>query len=262
LMSFVWLGLRYFTFHVIKKFKICDKKKNRGANFIKEDELLLLEEIYCEKHVIECKVTNKVSSAEKKAAWEKIGNNFNAKSGQGRNINQLRSKFDNLKTQARKVAVNSRMYFKDTGGGPSFDDNLDPIIEAVLKIINFKTVVGLEPTFDCDSSMAENVTNPCHSEAITNADFSENHLNYSLNKGEETMLLIVDANSPIDKNMNELDDFQLPASELGMSNVKNLHEPAAPIIKPSSAIVGNNTLRQKIKCLKQDHLAKEVATMT
>jgi hypothetical protein len=34
-------------------------KRCRGSNFTTEEELLLLEEIYKEKHVIECKTTNK-----------------------------------------------------------------------------------------------------------------------------------------------------------------------------------------------------------
>jgi hypothetical protein len=40
-------------------------KRCRGSNFTTEEELLLLDEIYKEKHVIECKTTNKVSNEEK-----------------------------------------------------------------------------------------------------------------------------------------------------------------------------------------------------
>lgn len=45
---------------------MCDKiKKNRAANFSKEEELLLVEEVQKERHIVECKTTNKISSIEK-----------------------------------------------------------------------------------------------------------------------------------------------------------------------------------------------------
>lgn len=41
-----------------------------------------------------------------------------------------------------------RSYIRGNGGGGSLTTNIDPIIELVLKIINWKTVVGLENTLD------------------------------------------------------------------------------------------------------------------
>lgn len=66
------------------------------------------------------------------------------------------SKYDNLKTLARKVVANKRSYCKGTGGGPFVGDDLDPIVEAILKIINVKTVIGIDFTGDSDGFSVTN----------------------------------------------------------------------------------------------------------
>lgn len=75
---------------------------------------------------------------------------YNANSLEYRNVDQLKSKFDNLKTKVRKFVAQERCYIRGTGGGGSLPTNTDPIVELVLKIINWKTVVGLENTLDSD----------------------------------------------------------------------------------------------------------------
>lgn len=75
---------------------------------------------------------------------------YNANSLEYRNVDQLKSKFDNLKTKVRKSVAQERLYIRGTGGGGSLNTNTDPIIELVLKIINWKTVVGLQNALDSD----------------------------------------------------------------------------------------------------------------
>lgn len=75
----------------------------------------------------------------------------NAKCQYARTIEQLKSKFENLKTKARKTVAGYTKNIKGTGGGPPIYLETDPVIEAVLRIINYKTVVGLQNNFDCDS---------------------------------------------------------------------------------------------------------------
>lgn len=84
----------------------------------------------------------------KDKAWGRVDVVYNANSLEYRNIDQLKSKFDNLKTKVRKIVAQERLYIRGTGGGGSLTTNIDPIIELVLKIINWKTVVGLENTLD------------------------------------------------------------------------------------------------------------------
>lgn len=65
-------------------------------------------------------------------------------------MDQLKSKYDNLKTKARKWAADKKIDFKGTGGGPGTNSHSDPVLEAVINIINFKTVCGLVPIYDDD----------------------------------------------------------------------------------------------------------------
>lgn len=60
----------------------------------------------------------------------------------------------NLKTKARKDVANKKVSLKKTGGGPSSGDELDPVTESVLGLINVKTVTGLKSQFDSDANEA------------------------------------------------------------------------------------------------------------
>lgn len=78
---------------------------------------------------------------------------FQSQQNVHRSIEQLKSKYDNLKTKARKDVAKQKSYRKETGGGPPDNGGgPDPVTESVLEIINIKTVVGLESPFDSDST--------------------------------------------------------------------------------------------------------------
>ncbi|XP_074032326.1 uncharacterized protein [Leptinotarsa decemlineata] len=70
--------------------------------------------------------------------------------GMVRSISQIKAKFDNLKTKARKDMAKQKSYMTGTGGGPAIKIDLDPVTEATLNIINMKTVVGLNNSLDSD----------------------------------------------------------------------------------------------------------------
>ncbi|KAL1489612.1 hypothetical protein ABEB36_013560 [Hypothenemus hampei] len=125
-------------------------KRNRGSNFTKEDELLLLSEVQKFQNIIECKMSDEVNLSEKNEAWRKIEIGFNAKNGSHRSLEQIKIKYDNIKCKARKVVASNKKYITGTGGGPTKNNELDPVIESVLEIINKKTVVGLANLYDCD----------------------------------------------------------------------------------------------------------------
>jgi hypothetical protein len=84
------------------------------------------------------------------AAWGRVSQAFNSSASQFRSVDQLKSKYDNLKTKARKVVAENRTYRQKTGGGGASSDKFDAVIEAVLRIINIKSVVGFENSVDCD----------------------------------------------------------------------------------------------------------------
>ncbi|KAG5875188.1 hypothetical protein JTB14_006847 [Gonioctena quinquepunctata] len=125
-------------------------RKKKSVSFSVEEQLRLLDLINKERNIIENKTTNKFTNDEKDKAWQRVTAAFNALALHRRNMDQLKSKYDNLKTKTRKVVVAQRTYIKGTGGGPPVTDKFDPVIENVLKIINIKTVVGFDSILDCD----------------------------------------------------------------------------------------------------------------
>ncbi|KAL1516508.1 hypothetical protein ABEB36_000417 [Hypothenemus hampei] len=74
-----------------------------------------------------------------------------------------------------KVVATQRNHVKGTGGGAPIDHTSDPVVEVVLKIINMKTVVGLENfliililhdeneenTPSCSYTQVESIIPPC-----------------------------------------------------------------------------------------------------
>lgn len=84
---------------------------------------------------------------------------FNAKNICNRNLDQMKVKYDNLKCKARKIYAADKIYMQGTGGGPAGNSETDPVIEAVLRIINKKTVTGLHNPFDTDCISTDFNTN-------------------------------------------------------------------------------------------------------
>ncbi|CAG9840768.1 unnamed protein product [Diabrotica balteata] len=81
-------------------------------------------------------------------AWKKIVANFNAKNFHKRTLDQVRAKYDNIKSTARKEVAKLRCYQGGTGGGLCTSFHLDTSTDAVLDLMN---VTGLNAEFDSDS---------------------------------------------------------------------------------------------------------------
>ncbi|KAG5863950.1 hypothetical protein JTB14_006841 [Gonioctena quinquepunctata] len=115
--------------------------------------MLLVEEVEKFKNIIECKTSDKVSNSNKIEALNKVTFQLNAKGPiqQARSMEQLKAKYENLKTKARKCAAENRGYYRGTGGGPTNEPDWDPVVEAVLRVINEKTVIGFHNPNDSDA---------------------------------------------------------------------------------------------------------------
>jgi molecular chaperone GrpE (heat shock protein) len=73
--------------------------------------------------------TNQFHQQEK--AWLKVLNEFNSKNLQTkRTLEQVKAKFDNLKTKARKEVGEKKKHIKRTGGGPAVNYDLDAVTDA------------------------------------------------------------------------------------------------------------------------------------
>ncbi|CAH1974839.1 unnamed protein product [Acanthoscelides obtectus] len=128
-------------------------KRARGSNFTKEEVLLLVRSVSKLQDIIESQVTDKVNNQEKNEAWQKVREYFCASNNTVRSVEQLKTKYENLKAKARKVAAQQRSFITGTGGGSGKVEPLDPVLEAILEIINKKTVVGLHSPWDSDSQI-------------------------------------------------------------------------------------------------------------
>ena len=81
---------------------------------------------------------------------------FNAKNSSSRSLEQIKIKYDNLIRKAWKVAASNNKYIVGTGDGPSQKPMSDPVlINTVPRIVNAKTVVGLENPCDSDGTFVK-----------------------------------------------------------------------------------------------------------
>ncbi|XP_074027736.1 uncharacterized protein [Leptinotarsa decemlineata] len=126
--------------------------KKKASPFSKEEELRLVEKINEERKFIENKETNKVSNTAKEMAWVRICASFNTNTLEFRGVDQLKSKYDNLKTKTRKQVAKEKKYEKGTGVGFFIPKMDDPVMDMILKIVNAKTVVGLTNPNDDDNA--------------------------------------------------------------------------------------------------------------
>ncbi|KAK4882239.1 hypothetical protein RN001_005558 [Aquatica leii] len=100
------------------------------------------------------KLVDIVAWKEKDAVWQKIGEEYNCGQLETRTVDQLRSKFDNLKKETRRYFAKQRQDLYRTGGGV-VEDNIRAILKLLYNkircIINL-SVLGLE-AFPGDSDM-------------------------------------------------------------------------------------------------------------
>lgn len=137
-----------------------ENSKKRAPNYSHPEKELLLNIIESFKETIENKKTNGVSVHEKKEAWRKICEKFNAASPNlhYRPAESLKKYYDKLKEDLRKRCALKKKELYKTGGGPELNGKDEMGDEFLMSIINKKTVVGLNSQFDCDREPASELT--------------------------------------------------------------------------------------------------------
>nr|CAI5869386.1 unnamed protein product [Callosobruchus analis] len=60
-------------------------------------------------------------------------------------------RYESSKKKAKKIVADTQTSVTDTSGGPGQVEIFDPVIEAILEVINKKTVVGLYSPWDSDA---------------------------------------------------------------------------------------------------------------
>uniref|UniRef100_A0A1Y1K3J6 Regulatory protein zeste n=1 Tax=Photinus pyralis TaxID=7054 RepID=A0A1Y1K3J6_PHOPY len=115
--------------------------------FSDNDMNMLVDLVYKYKHIIECKKTDALTWKDKDATWIKISDAFNASVMEKKTPEQLRTKYDNLKKDARRYFAKQRQDIYRTGGGVIENvirDILKHIFEKI-RVITTLSMEGIEP---------------------------------------------------------------------------------------------------------------------
>lgn len=123
---------------------------SRSRNFTQRENNLLIELILKNKDIVENKETDGKSNDIKNRAWGKIAITFNQQTvGDERSEKQLRSKWDNLKKDARTYHAEHMRRKYITGEGPR-QTTINDSFEKIITIIR-SSAKGFESSYDNDS---------------------------------------------------------------------------------------------------------------
>jgi Myb/SANT-like DNA-binding domain len=125
------------------------KKRPRAVNFLPSEHTLLVKLVDKYKNIVENKKTDAVSNDKKTSGWVKLTEEFNVLSGTyPRTLNNLKSKFDNIKRSTKKIITAERNERFKTGGGVPYIPTPNPEVEKIREIMG----VGLDGMFNCRDS--------------------------------------------------------------------------------------------------------------
>jgi hypothetical protein len=138
-----------------------DKKVRSNFSKVSKEYLVTLVEESIK--VVENKVTDAKTSAEKDAEWDNIARRFNRKfPGNLKTGNQLRTSWRNLKKSAKREFAKRRRSKRITGGGEGEPD-ADPLIAKVVTLVPTQ-IQPLRNKFDSDAPLDFSRRSKSHSE--------------------------------------------------------------------------------------------------
>ena len=94
-------------------------RKGRKQNFSASEIAALTEKVEENLSIIQSKLTNSVTNQKKNEAWQKIADAVNAVGVANRTAAEIREKWKNLHSQAKKEFTVLSKEQKKTGGGPA-----------------------------------------------------------------------------------------------------------------------------------------------
>ncbi|XP_047541824.1 uncharacterized protein LOC125074541 [Vanessa atalanta] len=125
-------------------------KKTRGPNFSSNEKEILVHLVTKYKDLIENKKTDAVTTAIKNEGWKKLAEEFNCLSSfYVRNVEQLKTCWDNIKRTTRKDKAATKKNNLLTGGGRSDIPPPGPL-QGQVEVLLGPTLDGLENPYDSD----------------------------------------------------------------------------------------------------------------
>ncbi|KAK3086029.1 hypothetical protein FSP39_012379 [Pinctada imbricata] len=113
------------------------KRKNlkvpRSGNWTVEEIHLLIEEAEQHKDILRSKLTNSLHLNDKNEKWLGITEKLNALGIQKRNVDQIKTKWNNLNREAKKTFTETIKERKKTGGGPC-PTPISPTTEKLIEL--------------------------------------------------------------------------------------------------------------------------------
>ncbi|KAL5238872.1 hypothetical protein ACI65C_006282 [Semiaphis heraclei] len=128
-------------------------KRLRAPNITEEEKAIILYCISKEKHMVECKKTDKFNNREKNDAWERITLSFNSnQSVNKRDTKCLRRFWEGEKSKSRQGFVIERQERMLTGSGPQTTSYLDttPEVNEIIQPRIDPQIVEIQNIYDGD----------------------------------------------------------------------------------------------------------------
>ena len=122
-------------------------KKSRKPNFTASEISVLTEKYEGNMEILQSKFTNSVTNAKKNLVWEDIASAVNAVGVALRTTQEIKDKWKNIQSTAKKEFSGFRKEQKKTGGGPAPPNPSEAtlkIIEMICKTPSFTGLQGFE----------------------------------------------------------------------------------------------------------------------
>ena len=129
-----------------------EKTRQRKAKFTERELSVLVDEIEGNYQIISAKFTDAVTNDKKNKVWIAITNNVNAVSCVQRTVDEIRRKWDDLKSRTKKKANDVKKDRQKTGGGEREEPDLTEFEQRVINLIGTTVVYGLKGGIDTDDA--------------------------------------------------------------------------------------------------------------
>ena len=134
-------------------------KKKRSSNW-DSAEMTMLQQLVNENiTVLRSKLTNSVTNSKKNAIWKEIATKINALGLHFRSDKEVKTKWQNLQTKAKKEYAENRKYAAQTGGGPApkpLSSETETIVDMMKDCSSFVGLKGSESSIIIENPEGNN----------------------------------------------------------------------------------------------------------
>lgn len=109
------------------------QRKKRKLNFTVSEMNILTDKIEDNLQVLQSKLTNSITNQRKNKIWDSITRDVNAIGVANRTMHEVKEKWKNLTSSAKKTFSDIRRQERQTGGGPP-PKEASPVEEKIIKL--------------------------------------------------------------------------------------------------------------------------------